>query len=130
MKGNKNIHELKKIGQVSGGFIRSLVWAGVAVIQDDKTIKLVKGIKKSDLPDPDEATERPAKKDRKPGKDKPSNKDKKMKAKSRKIEADEDEDEDEEEEQPKAKKSDKKADKEPAKKKGKEVAGKKPQSRK
>jgi hypothetical protein len=52
-KGGHNIHDLKKVGQCSGGLIRKFCWAGIAEIQEDKTIKLVKGIKKSDLPDVD-----------------------------------------------------------------------------
>lgn len=52
-KGGHTIHELKKVGQCSGGLIRKFCWAGIAEIQEDKTIKLVKGIKKSDLPDVD-----------------------------------------------------------------------------
>lgn len=52
-KGGHNIHELKKVGQCSGGLIRKLIWAGVAKMSEDKTIKLVPGIKKSSLPDVD-----------------------------------------------------------------------------
>lgn len=70
-KGGHTIHELKKIGQCSGGKIRKMVWAGIAEILEDKTIKLVKGIKKSDLPDVDPTPikeKRAAKKEAKAGK--------------------------------------------------------------
>jgi hypothetical protein len=111
LKGGHNIHELKKVGQCSGGLIRKLVWAGVAEIGDDKTIKLVKGIKKSDLPDVDaepikikRAKKQEARE--KAGKDRPAKKSSK-------------EDEDDEEDRPvkKGKEKDKKS--------GKEKAGKK-----
>lgn len=52
-KGGHTIHELKEVGQCSGGLIRKFVWAGIAEIEEDKTISLAKGIKKSDLPDVD-----------------------------------------------------------------------------
>lgn len=72
LKGGHNIHELKKVGQCSGGMIRKLVWAGVAEIGDDKTINLVKGIKKSSLPEVDATPikeKRAAKKEAKESKD-------------------------------------------------------------
>jgi len=76
-KGGHTIHELKKAGQCSGGKIRKMVWAGIAEILEDKTIKLVKGIKKSDLPDVDATPikeRRAAKKEAKAGKDRPAKK--------------------------------------------------------
>lgn len=59
LKGGYNIHQLKKIGECSGGLIRSLIWAGIAEIQEDKTIKFVKGIKQSDLPSLDKSEIKP-----------------------------------------------------------------------
>lgn len=50
MKGGHTIHELKTIGECSGGLIRTLIWAGVAEVLEDKTIKFTKGIKQSDMP--------------------------------------------------------------------------------
>jgi hypothetical protein len=97
-KGGHTIHELKKIGQCSGGKIRKMVWAGIAEILEDKTIKLVKGVKKSDLPDVDPTPikeKRAAKKEARASKDSPA---KTSKKKGR------EEDEDEEDERP-AKKS-------------------------
>lgn len=110
LKGGSNIHELKKVGQCSGGLIRKLVWAGVAEIEDDKTIKLVKGIKKSDLPDVDKEpikikrAKKQEEREKAAGKDRPAKKSRK------------EEDEDEEDDRP-VKKGKEKA--------GKEKAGKK-----
>ena len=123
MKGDSTIHDLKKIGKCSGGFIRTLVWAGVAVINDDKTIKFVKGIKKSDLPDLEE--EAPAKKSKTKVKEKP--------AKSGRLEKkrrQEEEEEEEEDERPRKKKrsrdDDEDEDDKPVRKdKGKEAPAKK-----
>lgn len=92
MKGDKNIHELKKIGQCSGGMIRTLIWAGVAVMNEDKTIKFIKGIKKSDLPDLDEEETKPSKASKgkevkkSKGKEKPVQKDSKVSRKPLKKE--------------------------------------------
>lgn len=52
-KGGHTIHELKKVGECSGGLIRKMIWAGIAVMEEDKTIKLAKGISKKSLPDVD-----------------------------------------------------------------------------
>lgn len=52
-KGGHNIHELKKVGECSGGLIRKMIWAGVAIMKEDKTIQLAKGIGKKSLPDVD-----------------------------------------------------------------------------
>jgi hypothetical protein len=93
-KGGHTIHDLKKAGQCSGGKIRKMVWAGIAEIQEDKTIKLIKGIKKSDLPDVDKESvkeKRAAKKEAKVDK---FSKDRPAKKKSK------DDDEDEEDERP------------------------------
>lgn len=76
-KGGHTIHDLKKIGRCSGGKIRKMVWAGIAEILEDKTIKLVKGIKKSDLPDVDPTPikeKRAAKKEARAAKDRPAKK--------------------------------------------------------
>lgn len=89
-----DIATLKKIGQVSGGFIRSLIWAGVAVIEDG-IVKLSKKIKKSDLPDLDvkeERREKKSKKNREGREEKPSKKSKRSK-----------EEDDEEADEPKGK---------------------------
>jgi hypothetical protein len=84
-----DIATLKKAAQVSGGFIRSLIWAGVAEIEDG-IVKLNKKIKKSDLPDLDVKEER---KERKPKREKEEKESKKSKRKA--IEDDEDEEIDE-----------------------------------
>lgn len=52
-KGKHNIHDLKSVGECSGGLIRKMIWAGIAEMNEDKTISLVKGIKKSNLPEVD-----------------------------------------------------------------------------
>lgn len=102
-KGGHTIHELKKVGQCSGGLIRKFCWAGIAEIQEDKTIKLVKGIKKSDLPDVDPEPikiKRAKKQEAKAAKkDRPAKESKVKEGKVSKKQAREEE-EDEEEEQP------------------------------
>lgn len=102
-KGGHTIHELKKIGQCSGGLIRKFCWAGIAEIQEDKTIKLVKGIKKSDLPDVDPEPikiKRAKKQEAKAAKkDRPAKEGRVKEGKVSKKKAREEE-EDEEEEQP------------------------------
>jgi len=55
-KGNKKIKQLRetveKTGVTSsGGFIRSLVWAGICSLDDNKFVKFVKTFKKSQLED-------------------------------------------------------------------------------
>lgn len=53
-----DFHKLKDIGQVSGGFIRMLMGAGVVVKGDDRVVTFAKGVKASQLPDASEKAPR------------------------------------------------------------------------
>lgn len=86
-KGNKKIKQLRDIVEKSGvtssgGFIRSLVWATICILDDNKFVKFAKNFKKSELSDFS-----------RPVKDKPvSSKDVKP---SKKVVVEEDEEDDE-----------------------------------
>lgn len=75
-KGNKKIKQLRetveKTGVTSsGGFIRSLVWATICILDDNKFVKFAKNFKKSEIGNYDKPVkEKPEKEKSKPSKKK------------------------------------------------------------